>query len=459
MSDVPTITVDASSDVIAAAPIDPQFGSFSSGVAVTFATRLLMLAGTVGASIVVARCLGPAGVGMLAVLSTTVALALQIGSAGLPSANTYFISQDRSRLGPVWANALAFGLAAGIALAAAVIVLRWTNPALLSDVPLLLLTMAAISIPFQLLILLGLNILLAVDRIRQMNLLESLSPVMLLLNALVVLFLLRRGLSTLVAFNTAATIALAFILTWMIFRSPRREVRMPFKPNFLLLRKMLSYGLKFYISIMAGAVILRADLLIVNHFRGAGEAGVYSVASQISFLLLMLPGVIATLLFPRVAAANDAHGEFAVKVTRQASLVTLIACLAAACGSFTLPLIYGARFTDATIQLLILLPGVYLIGIESVLVQHFTGTGLPAAIPGFWLITVAASIGLNLILVPIMGARGAALTSTLSYALIFGLVAFYFCGKTKRRLREIFLPRRSDLREMLTLARALSTRR
>jgi len=67
----------------------------------------------------------------------------------------------------------------------------------------------------------------------------------------------------------------------------------------------------------------------------------------------------------------------------------LIMSVLVAGGSFLLPLVYGARFADATIQLLILLPGVCLIGIESVLVQHFTGTGLPAAIPVFWLLTLA----------------------------------------------------------------------
>ena len=93
---------------------------------------------------------------------------------------------------------------------------------------------------------------------------------------------------------------------------------------------MLRYGVKFYISIMAGAIIFRADVLIVNRFRGAAEAGVYAVASQFSFMLLMLPGVIATLLFPRVAAAQDERGEFAVQVTRHTTLVMLLMCLAAA---------------------------------------------------------------------------------------------------------------------------------
>src|SRR6185436_6705017 len=142
----------------------------------------------------------------------------------------------------------------------------------------------------------------------------------------------------------------------------------------------LSYGVKFYISIMAGAIILRADLLIVNRFRGTAEAGVYGIATQFSLLLLMLPGVIATLLFPRVASSQDKTGEFAVQVTRHTTVIMLLTCSAAAAFSFMLPLIYGAGFADTTVQLLILLPGIFFLGLESVLVQHFTGTGLPMAI-------------------------------------------------------------------------------
>jgi O-antigen/teichoic acid export membrane protein len=242
-------------------------------------------------------------------------------------------------------------------------------------------------------------------------------------------------------------------MLWAISRlAARQNERLPFRPNGELFKGAVAYGLKFFIPLVAAILLFRVDLLIVNHFRGAAEAGVYAVASQVANLLTMLPGVIAMLLFPRVASYQDPRGEFAIQVTRHVSFVMLIMCAVVAAGSFLLPLIYGARFADATIQLLILLPGVCLIGIESVLVQHFTGTGLPAAIPVFWLITLAVSIGLNLALVPVFGARGAAVTSTLSYALIFVLVAVYFCLKTGRRPGEIFLLRGREFKGLLVQA-------
>jgi O-antigen/teichoic acid export membrane protein len=456
MSESTTRTHD--DDLPAFDSAEPVFGSFFSGVVLTFGTRLLMLAGVFGSGIIIARWLGPEGFGAYAVVNVTVALALQIGSAGLPSANTYFIARNRDTVGPVWANAIAFALVIGSLLTAAVLALAWLRPSMFGGVSINLLVIAAISIPFQLLFILNLNILLALDRIRQLNLFDGLLPALVLVNAGVALILLQRQLTLLIALNTIVGSVLSLVLMIYLRKviAQQKDSR-ALRPNAQLLKRMLAYGVKFYVSIMAGSIILRADLLIVNHFRGAAEAGVYGVASQFSFLLLMLPGVIATLLFPRVAAKQDDRGEFAVLVTRHTTVVMLMTCLGAVALAYLLPFIYGANFGDATIQLLILLPGIFFMGLESVLVQHFTGTGLPAAIPWFWVITVVFNIGLNLLFVPRFGARGAAINSTLSYALIFLLVAVYFRIKTGRGAAETFILRVDELRRLLKFQPVLTS--
>ncbi len=454
VTNISDANIDATSEPIN----EVAFGSFVSGVVLTFGTRLLMVAGVFGSGLMVARWLGPEGFGVYAVVNVTVALALQIGSVGLPSANTYFISRDRAAVGPIWANAIMMALVIGLVLSAAVIGFAWLRPGLYGGVSLRLLAIATAALPFQLLFVLGLNVLLALDRIRQLNLFDALLPALVLANALVALIALHRHLLLLISLNSAAGIALPLVLAiYLRTIISRQEQSRAMKPDSRLLKAMLAYGVKFYISIMAGTIILRADLLIVNRYRGAAEAGVYGIASQFSFLLLMLPGVIATLLFPRVAASQDDRGEFAIRVTRHTTLIMLLLCLATAVFSFALPLIYGGRFHDATIQLLILLPGIFFMGLESVLVQHFTGTGLPPAIPWFWIVTVIFNIGLNLLTVPTFGARAAAVNSTLSYALIFVLVAIYFRMKTGRGIAETFLLRAHELRNMLALQRATAS--
>ncbi|MBV9209197.1 MAG: oligosaccharide flippase family protein, partial [Acidobacteria bacterium] len=269
---------------------------FSTHVAWTFGARVLMLLSGVGASVVVAHLLGAEGLGALAVLNVTVAVALQLGSAGLPSANTYFIARDKSLIHSVCANALAFALVAGVALAILVIASAKFYPAFYGNVPTGLLIIAAASIPFQLITLLGLNVFLGIHRIIHFNLLDAAAQSLLLFNALVALVIFGAGLRLLVSLNTAASVCVGLLIVFLIARLLKELGDGRLRLDWELFKHMAGYGIKFHVAVVAAMLIFRADLLIVNHFRGAKEAGVYSVASQVATMLMLLPGVIGTLL-------------------------------------------------------------------------------------------------------------------------------------------------------------------
>ena len=405
----------------------------------TFATRLLMIFNSVVAGIIVARWLGAKGVGELAVINVAVATVVQLGSFGLPSSNTYFIAQDQERFRSAAINSLIFALLVGSLLALALSATGTFRPDWFGFVSPELIRIAAISIPFQLITLIGLNILLAVGKVKEFNLLDLAGQSFVLINAVLVLILLNRGLGTLVTLNTAAAILVSVVVATLLVLSARTLAQSQWRADMSLLRRMITYGIKFHISILAGAIMLRADLLVVNHFRGPEEAGVYSVASQFALLLMLLPGVIATLLFPRVTAEQDARGETTCLVTRYTTFIMFLCCLAAVPFSLLLPVLYGEAFAGATKLLLILLPGVYLMGLESVLVQHFNALGLPRAIPVYWVITLAFNLCLVFTLVPRFGAQGAAIASTISYAAIFALVALHFHTSTGRSFTEVFV--------------------
>jgi O-antigen/teichoic acid export membrane protein len=305
-------------------------------------------------------------------------------------------------------------------------------------VPADLIRIASAQIPFLLLTLIGLNILLALGKIREFNLLDLVAQSFVLVNAAIVLIVFGLGLDALVKLNTITTILVSLVVVVLLVVGGKQVVDSKWRADAALLRRMITYGLKFHISVLAGAIIFRADLLVVNHFRGPSEAGVYSVATQFGMLLMLLPGVIATLLFPRVTAEQDPRGETTWFVTRQTALIMLVCCVVAIPGSFLLPLFYGSAFADATFLLLILLPGVYLVGLESVMVQHFSALGLPRTIPLYWVITLIVNLALVFALVPRFGARGAAIASTVSYALIFSLVALQFRASTAASFAEGF---------------------
>jgi O-antigen/teichoic acid export membrane protein len=400
-----------------------------------------MIFNSVAAGIIVARWLGADGVGQLAVINVAVATIVQLGSFGLPSSNTYFIAQDQSHFRAAAVNSLIFALGVGSVLALGLSAVASMRPDWFGFVSPELIHIAAVSIPFQLIGLIGLNILLAFGKLREFNLLDLAGQSFVLINAVLVLLILRQGLATLVTLNTAASILVSVIIVLLLVISGRSLVQSRWRADIALLRRMIGYGLKFHISILAGAIIIRADLLVVNHFRSAAEAGVYSVASQFALLLMLLPGVIATLLFPRVTSEQDARGETTCQVSRYTTFVMFLCCIAAVPFSLLLPLIYGAAFSDATFLLWILLPGVYLMGLESVLVQHFNALGLPRAIPLYWIATLALNLVLVFALVPRYGAYGAAIASSISYAMIFALVALHFHTSTGRSFADVFVLR------------------
>jgi O-antigen/teichoic acid export membrane protein len=406
----------------------------------TFATRLLMIFNSLAAGIIVAHWLGAEGVGQLAVINVAIATIVQLGSFGLPSSTTYFIAQNNGHLRAAAVNSLIFALGVGTLLALGLSAVASLRPVWFGFVSPELIHIAAVSIPFQLIGLIGLNILLGLGKLREFNLLDLAGQSFVLINAVLVLLLLKRGITTLVTLNTAASILVSAVVVLLVI-SAKSLAQSRWRADLALLRQMITYGLKFHISILASAIIIRADLLVVNHFRGAAEAGVYSVASQFALLLMLLPGVIATLIFPRVTSEQDARGETTCQVSRYTTFIMFLCCLAAVPLSLVLPLVYGPAFSDSTKLLLILLPGVYLIGIESVLAQHFNALGVPRAIPLYWVATLVLNLVLVFALVPRFGAQGAAIASSISYAMIFALVALHFHTSTGQSFADVFVLR------------------
>jgi O-antigen/teichoic acid export membrane protein len=427
---------------------------FSKNVIWTFGARLAMVVNSVLAGVIVARWLGADGVGKLAVINVSVITLVQLGSLGLPSANTYFISKDTNQFRRATVNSLLFAVVAGGLLAIGLAIITSNQPRWFGLVETDLFRIAAISIPFQLMTLIGLNIFLAIGKIREFNLLDVIGQSFVLINALLALLILHAGLRTLVVLNAAASVLVSLVIVFMLRTSAQElaDTNKAWRGDLVLLKQMIGYGLKSHIAILAGTLIFRADLLVVNHFRGSSEAGVYSLASQMATLLMMLPSVIATLLFPRVTAEQDTTGNTTCVVARHTTLVMLLCCLAAVPLSFLLPFVYGSAFSDASVQLLILLPGVFLIGLQSVLVQHFNAMGLPKAVPVFWVITLVINLIMVFLMVPPYGSRGAAWASTISYSLISFLMIGYFVAKTQRSLSELFVLRPIEIRSLLGLA-------
>ncbi len=427
---------------------------FSRHVAWTLGARLLIAGGSMLTGIIVARWLGAVSFGTLASLNVITVLALSFGGFGLTSAATYLVARDRNKLKAILTAALSFAFCFGIIIALLIVGLARLKPELFGKIPTELITIVVFALPFQLLTQFSVSVFLGLGSIGRYNLFDMLSQAVLLLSPLIALVLLGMQLYELVFLNTISTIILSLVVLYVMYRTANDDAANErFRFDTSLMREMFRYGMKFYVAMVSSIIVFRADLLIVNYFRSGTEAGVYAVATQIGTLLLLIPNVISAVFFPRVTEAQDVSGEMTCRVTRHATFIMLIVCLAVIPAAFLLPILYGSAFAEVPFQVMILLPGVYLLGIEIVQVQYFSSLGLPKTIPLYWVVTMLIFVTLDLIFVPMFGAYAAAVVSTVCYSLMFFMVAFFFLNKTGRSFSEAFVLRRDEFGSLLKLHR------
>lgn len=390
--------------------------SFVRSVAETLATRLLLIAVGVATSIVVTRALGPSGRGLLAVALALGGLGVQFGNLGLHAANTYSVAGHPERLPRLAANSLVVSLGIGGAAAAGLWLVLAAFPGLVGiGGPLLALAVA--WIPLGLAYLLFQNLLVGVQDIRGYNLAE-------LGNRLVSLALV--GVVILVGAVAPATVFLASLaglaasFLWVVVRLgvPLRPLPTPSPALFV---ENLRYSLKAYFAALFMHLVLRADLLLLQNLRGPADTGLYAVAVAVADLVYLLPTVAGTVLFPRLTALADGGARWVLARRVAIAVGVLMGGAGLALGLVARPLLrllYGAAFAAAAPPLVWLLPGIVLLSVNTILMNYFASTGMPAVTVYSPAAAALLNVGLNLWLIPELGPAGAALASSVAYGLM-----------------------------------------
>lgn len=422
--------------------------SLFAGFFQTLGTRLFSILTSVVGSVVAARVLGPGGKGTVVVLSTLAATIVQFGNLGLTAANVHFAARGQEqvpRLSGVSAwVATGIGGGLGILLLAAA---AW-RPSLLPGVPFVLLLVTVLSLPFLIGSQLFQNLLLGMEAIRAYNWIE-LARTGLGLGVVLVLLVLRAlDVTSLVC----ASAILAGVVSALTVRAVGARATLSWKFDVAAFRAAIGYGVIFFVNNLLAFLLLKSDFFLVNHFLGLDEVGIYSVAVQIADLLLLAPATLGTLLFPRLSAIQNPieRTQTSLQFARLTAGGMAVACLFTGLVSpAVIPLVLGAAFQPAWMPLAILLPGIWLLAVENVLVMHLAARNLPLLIPGLWLLGLSLNVGLNILLLPRLGLAAAAMTSSLAYAIVAIGIFALFRLETSASLREVMVPRRTEWARVL----------
>lgn len=229
----------------------------------------------------------------------------------------------------------------------------------------------------------------------------------------------RTGVAT-VAGMMAASVGLQVVV-----RLPLLEKRLfsPAPAGLPLTSRMASYSAPLLVGYAAAYVSNWIDLVFLRAFRPIAEVGVYQVAYQ-GFLAALVPlAAMSALALPvlvgwRAAGEDDATRWFLQRLVPRVALLWAAATVAAGlAGRLIVPALFGAAYEQASRYLAILLIGaafqVVSYGYSPAYAAH-DALGRATAVQ---VVTAVVNVAGDGLLVPRLGATGAAAATAFSYAL------------------------------------------
>lgn len=294
---------------------------------------------------------------------------------------------------PLWQEALGFGGHTQLVLA----VVLWTGPA------------AAVQIMLALLV--------AEDRLRPFAIISAIAAVGGQLFGIVLLFTVHNDATT-YAWGGVISQFAAMIVAIAVTRPSLRGL-----VSFGVTRRAIALGLPLAFGGLAYFVLNAGDRVVIQSILGPAEVGRYQVAYVVGSVVLLLLTFTSSAWTPRFAAVRDFDARAALAVRSRDELYRLL-----------VPVLWGITLA-APLALRIVAPAsfrpdslaiiVYIVALTAFPVTAGGAAGrlLITSRKGTAVGTIAAiaavvNIGLNLLLVPLVGIVGSALATFLAFALL-----------------------------------------
>ena len=222
------------------------------------------------------------------------------------------------------------------------------------------------------------------------------------------------------------------------------------RPDLRLMAETVLYGGRAWLGGLAHLLNARVDQLLLGLLASQAALGTYAVAVNASEVLFYLPSAVSTALLPAVARSSGAAGvDSTLRVFRAVMLVTTAAvAVAAVLGPVLVPIVFGADYAGSVEPFLWLLPSAIGFVASALFSNALLASGAPALSSLGPVVSLTVGVGLDLVLIPRLGATGAAIAA--SAALLSGGAAAALAYGVRAGLRPgALVPRRADM-ELLT---------
>jgi O-antigen/teichoic acid export membrane protein len=435
-------------------------GTLIKQIAVTVATRVGIVALGFATAAMRGQCLGAEEFGAFAVALLTPVLMTSLLNLGIATANSYFIGRGEVSLRDatalclrIWAVTSVLGMVIG----GAMIYFggrRWLPGAS----PAMLWIGLATFPPTLLKDLLG-SVLLGAHDVKWFNRAPIYSAIAMLAFTAIALVFDRSTIAGVLVAQLLATALGAAICGWRLRQHLREsDVSTASKPMSYL-RRYLSYGWKANLQSFLNYINYRFDIFLLGALAandsvgvstGGAAVGAYAATMLFTEKLWLLAQAASSVMRPKLAAeyaSGKRHSEITPFVNRWVMFTTILP--AALLGTLTgrgLAIVFGEDFAVAGPALAWLLPGAVMTNCARVLTADLQARGRVDLCMNSSFVLVGVNVALNLVLIPKMGITGAAISSTVSYAVRMLIILRAYVKLSGARWIDCFLPSRADFR-------------
>ena len=244
-------------------------------------------------------------------------------------------------------------------------------------------------------------------------------------------------------------VGLTVFLVYSIRNQSWRNISVPSRGEG---RMLLRYALLALMANVVFFLVYRVDYWFVRHSPASSpdgyDLGNYIQVSKHGQMLLVLPQIIASAVFPQTASEVDRQNVRDTVTLLSRGFVVLYSALIvliALFGQWLFPFVYGETFNRMYWPMLLILPGIWALSVMILLAAYFSGKGNVKVNIYGGLLSVFIVLAGNYLFTFRYGMIAAAFISTIAYCSYMFFLLYRFLKEYQLPLSDFFIPRKNDL--------------
>ncbi len=220
-------------------------------------------------------------------------------------------------------------------------------------------------------------------------------------------------------------------------------------PSFINLKLIIRYALMALAANVIFFLVYRVDYWFVKRYCTIEELGNYIQISKLAQMLLIIPSIISSVVFPHTASGmqREEIRENILRIGRITSMLFVVLfVLMLLSGYWMFPLVFGNSYKLMYLPFLLLLPGIWALSNLYILSAYYGGVNkVKVNVQGAFIALIVILTG-DFLLIPKGGIIAAAMVSTLGYLVNFLYSFFVLKNEQSVSIFQYFNINKDDIR-------------